>query len=426
MDPEKIKPENYYSVEKPAQVQTDSHHLKIRDLFSLSLRVFKTRPMRTILTILGISLGVGTVLFLISLGYGLQYVLLGKLAATEESLVTLDVYYPSESNLYISRDDLAKMSELKGAEKISPVAEFTAEITKGEYSGFITAKIIDNNYFRLSGSKPDLGHEFKEANKKEIIVSGSALTLLNLKDTEEILGDKINLKIFYPVSAENELETKIIDVSGELSIAGVIKEEYQQPFVLISSSLIPQEPPYYQRTLIKAADVETVEPLRDQLVDMGFLYSARIDLVNQTKKIMNIITTILGIFGITALLVSAIGMFNTMVIGFLERIFEVGIMKAVGATSRDIRNLFLMESLIIGMLGGLCGIIIGVGAGELFNLGLNILAKSLGGQSLDLFIRPWWFITLIIIISSLIGLFSGFWPARRAAKLSPKEAFTKK
>ncbi|MBU2109906.1 ABC transporter permease, partial [Patescibacteria group bacterium] len=345
--------------------------------------------------------------------------------ATEDSLVTLDTYYPTESNLNISYQDIDKISKLEGVKEISPVAEFTGEITHGEYSGFVTVKIIDSSYFRLSGSAPDFGEPFRE-NEKKVVISSTALSLLNLPDNETSLDKEFSFKIFYPKSAGDSLETEIIEIPGALPISGISKEEFQQPFVLIPSSLIGKNPPYFQRLLVKADSVESVEPLRDKLVDMGFLISAKIDLVNQTKKIMSVITIILGVFGITALVVSAIGMFNTMIIGFLERIFEVGIMKAVGATSRDIRNLFLMESLMMGVLGGGLGILIGVGAGEIFNLGLNILAKSLGGKAISLFIRPWWFLALIMGVSSLIGIMSGFWPARRASRLSPREAFTKK
>lgn len=424
MNPEKTKPDNYFTAGINPK-DSRRHHLTFRDLFSLSFRVFRTRPTRTLLTILGISLGVGTVLFLISLGYGLQYILIGKLAATEDSLVTLDTYYPSESNLNISYDDIEKISKMEGVEEINPVAEFTGEITKDEYSGFITVKIVDSSYFRLSGTNIDLGTPFKEGERKAVI-SSTALSLIGVPGNENALNKNIRLKVFYPNSEESGLETKTIEIPDDLPIAGILKEEFQQPFILIPSLLINQKPPYYQRVLVKADGIDTVEPLRDKLIEKGFLISARIDLVNQTKKIMSVITIILGIFGITALVVSAIGMFNTMIIGFLERIFEVGIMKAVGATSGDIRNLFLMESLIIGILGGGLGILIGVGAGEIFNLGLNILAKSLGGKSINLFIRPWWFLALIMGVSSLIGIFSGFWPARRAAKLSPREAFIKK
>jgi putative ABC transport system permease protein len=107
----------------------------------------------------------------------------------------------------------------------------------------------------------------------------------------------------------------------------------------------------------------------------------------------------------------------------LEKIFEVGIMKSLGATGKDVRNLFLMESFLMSIIGGVGGIFLGFLGGQVINLGLNILAKRLGGESINLFIFPWHFAILTLIISVVVGILSGYWPARRASKLSPREAF---
>jgi putative ABC transport system permease protein len=115
-------------------------------------------------------------------------------------------------------------------------------------------------------------------------------------------------------------------------------------------------------------------------------------------------------------------MFNTMTIALLERTQEIGIMKALGATSLDIWNMFLAESVIIGFFGGLGGIIMGMVGGELFNYGINLLAGALGGESIDMFYTPYWFVFLIIIFSTFVGLITGFYPARRAANINALEA----
>ena len=101
----------------------------------------------------------------------------------------------------------------------------------------------------------------------------------------------------------------------------------------------------------------------------------------------------------------------------------MGIMKSIGATDRDVKNLFLMESFVMGFLGGSTGVAIGMGGGGLVNFGLGILAQHLGGKPFTLFITPLWFAGMTIALSSLIGVISGFWPAIRASYLSPKEAF---
>ncbi len=401
-----------------------SHRLSVKDLLGLSLRIFKTKPIRTFLTIFGMSVGIGTVLFLISLGYGLQYILIGKLVTTEDSLRTLEAFYPSESDLTIDYQKLEEISKLLDIEETSPVADFTeGEIKLDESTGLSGVKIIRPNFFRLSGLKPDIGSEFKE-DDPGVILTNQAAKLLNLAPDNSSLGKEATIKIFIPTQTLGQYDELV--TKRPLPIKGIISDELQPPLVYALSDSLSKEPPFFRSILMKAKDIENIEKLRDEIIGKGFLISARLDLVNQATKVMNIITTVLGIFGIAALIVSAIGMFNTMIVGFLERIYEVGIMKSLGATDRDIKNLFLMESFMMGFLGGAGGIILGVGGGQLANLGLNILARSFGGKPFTLFVAPFWFMVATLILSSIIGVVSGFWPARRASGLSPREAFVRK
>jgi putative ABC transport system permease protein len=143
------------------------------------------------------------------------------------------------------------------------------------------------------------------------------------------------------------------------------------------------------------------------------------DTVDQANKIFSVIQIVLALFGIVALTVSAIGMFNTMTISLLERTNEIGIMKSIGASNRDIRFLFLTESILIGSFGGIGGVIIGFMGTTTINLGFNFLANRLGGQSVNVFYTPIWFILFVLLFSTLIGLFTGIYPAERASKLNP-------
>lgn len=405
-----------------------SHGLGNLDLFRLSLRVFKTKPLRTFLTIMGMSFGIGTVLFLVSFGYGLQYILIGKLVATEDSLITIEAFYPSETELNITHDDLKMISEIPETAEISPMAEFTGEIKINDQSGILLTKIVKPNYFRLSGQLPDIGEAFSES-EPAVIISNSAVKLTETyqkiaQQIQESLNKEFSFKVYYQIETKIEIEESF--TKEPLKIKGIITDELQPPFVIIPENFLTKEPPFYKRVLVKAKDINSIEALRDKLLEKGFIISARIDLVNQATKVMRIITIVLGIFGIAALIVAAVGMFNTMIVSFLERTYEVGIIKSLGATDRDVKNLFLMESSVMGFLGGVGGVALGVGVGQIANFGLSLLATKLGGKPFDLFITPMWFVGLILASSSLIGLISGLWPARRASFLSPKEAFIRK
>src|SRR3990167_4869704 len=104
------------------------HKLRLRELFQLSLRNFKVKPVRVILTVAGMSVGIGAVLFLVSLGYGLQYILIGKLVSTEDSLITMEISYPTEANLVIKKSELDELRKIPEVEEVSPVAEFPGAI----------------------------------------------------------------------------------------------------------------------------------------------------------------------------------------------------------------------------------------------------------------------------------------------------------
>ncbi len=398
--------------------------LKFSELMSLSLRTFKTRPQRAILTMMGMSVGIATVLLLVSLGYGLQYILIGKLITTEDSLTTMELSYPSESNVLIKQPLLDKLKTYENISEVSPVAEFPSEISESGGSGLLVdTRIVEPAYFRLSGMSSNLGALPIEG-EKALLISSQTLIPLGFKVDETSLNKDLSFKVFYQ-DDKNNVSDEATSVTP-LKIKGIITDESMAPTTIIFSDSLTKQPPFYSKILVKAKDINVLEALRDKLLGEGFLVSAHIDLVTQARKITNIITIILGVFGITALVVSAIGMFNTMLVGFLERIYEVGILKSLGATDSDVRNLFLVEASLMGFLGGAGGIIVGIGGGKVLNLLLSVLASKFGGNAIELFIIPWWFILLILGFSIFIGFVSGWWPAHRAAGLSPKEAFTKR
>lgn len=400
--------------------------LQFKELFKLSIRTFRVKPVRAILTIAGMSVGIGAVMFLVSLGYGLQYILIGKLVSTEDSLIAMEIGYPSETGKVINETILNDLKNIPLASEVSPVYEFAGELGQATSSGLLVdSRIVTEDYFRLTGFTVDVGDkDFDKADGKGgIIISSQAIKAIGLSADSTSLNKPLSFKVFYD---DETLVTVEATSTKILIVSGIILDDSLPPTVLVSADHLSKKPPFTRKAIVKAKDIDSVEGVRDELINRGFLVSARIDLVNQARKITNAITIVLGVFGVTALIVSAIGMFNTMIVGFLERIYEVGILKSIGATDTDVRNLFLMESSIMGVLGGIGGITLGYSAGKFFNILLSLIATQLGGKAFELFITPLWFVLLVLVLSLFIGLISGFWPARRAANLSPKEAFIRK
>ena len=147
------------------------------------------------------SFGIGTVLFLVSFGYGLQYILIGKLVATEDSLITIEALYPSETELNITYDDLKIISQMPETAEISPIAEFTGEIKINDQFGSLLIKIVKPNYFRLSGQIPDIGSSFSES-EPAVIISSQAVKLTGTdqktnQQIQESLYKEFSFKVFY-------------------------------------------------------------------------------------------------------------------------------------------------------------------------------------------------------------------------------------
>ena len=395
----------------------------IRDIFRLSTRMFRTSRSRTVLTILGISVGIGAILFLVSLGYGLQRLILEQIT-TSDALLSLDVTTGDLENLKLKEETFQEIVNTPSVEEVSPMITSEGQLHIGDISTEVDINFVDNSFFRLDGTKLEVGEFYSESeeDKRKIIISSSALRLFNI-ETNDALNREVQFTFFVSsIDEEGNIIRDSLDLEESFQIIGVVEED-SLSYVYIpfsASKIVGIED--YSKLKVKVDQDKNLNIVRNAIIEKGFLVSALSDIIEQANQIFRIVQIILGSFGIVALIVSAIGMFNTMTITLLERTQEIGIMKALGATALDIWNMFLAESVIIGFVGGLGGIIIGFVGGELFNYGINVLASFLGGEAIDMFFTPLWFMLLIITFSTFVGFLTGFYPARRAAKINSLEA----
>ncbi len=393
----------------------------IIDVFRLSTRMFRTNRSRTILTILGIGVGIGTILFLVSLGYGLQRLILSRIT-TSEALLSLDVTTGDNEILKLNNEAIKNIEEISGVEKVSPLVSLQAQISIDDISSELTANFAREDYFRLDGTELAFGEFYSSQEEDKIVISEAALMLFNLKP-EESYNKIVHISIFLPdQEEENKILRDSVNLDYNFKIKGIVKDENSNYIYLPLSIAQKLNIDNYSRLKVKVKDKDQLDSVRNSIIEKGFSVSALSDIIEQANQVFRVVQIVLALFGIVALIVSAIGMFNTMTIALLERTQEIGIMKALGATSVDIWNLFLGESIIIGFFGGVSGLVIGLVSGELFNYGVNLLAGALGGEKIDLFYTPLWFIILILVFSVVVGIITGIYPASRAAKINCLEA----
>jgi putative ABC transport system permease protein len=166
-------------------------------------------------------------------------------------------------------------------------------------------------------------------------------------------------------------------------------------------------------------DIPTIE---DTVKKMGFNTFSIIDATRSLQQFFAVLDLFLGIFGSLALAVASIGIVNTLVMAILERRREIGIMKALGASDRDVKGLFFAEAGAMGIIGGLAGVALGWTIGHAINFGTNYYLKRLHFPPEQIWSVPWWLVIFAIVFSVIISLLSGLYPASRAARLDPVQA----
>lgn len=399
------------------------------DILQLATRVFKTNKLRTLLTILGIGVGIGTILFLVSLGFGLQKLILEQIT-TSDALSTLDIYSENTEVADLDSDTMNKIQSISGVQEISPVLSIPAQIEINALSSGINIFAVNPSYLSFSGTEAKYGRFFESSETNKIVISSAILRSFNIEDPNSALTSMASLKLYLPkvqgeLEKSNTEEVEEIKLTTEFEIVGIIEDDFSAYAYIILSAVENNSDlnlPSYSRAKVKTVSQNEVESVREQLINLGFSVSSLSDTIDEANKIFQAVQVVLSLFGAVALIVSAIGMFNTMTIALLERTQEIGIMKSLGASRGDIWKLFLVESVLIGFLGGVSGIMLGIGAAEISNFSINRLASSLGGASVDLFYTPPEFIFTILCFSTIVGFMTGLYPARRASRLNPLDA----
>ena len=402
--------------------------MKTIDLLKLSTRMFKARTSRTLLTVLGMGVGIAAILFLVSLGYGLQKTLLEKIT-TSDSLLTLDVSEVKSAIVVLNQEAVESIKEMDGVIEISKSFSLSSQVQFEGLSADLIAIATEPSFLRLGGNKVEKGKMLNDEYPEDIIITSSVVQVFE-SDAGSIIGKEVNVSFFVTEKVsddENSLQEITRKVSSDkvYKIAGIIQGEENVIYVN-SKTLSDIEVSHYDTIKVKSATDEKMNIIRDAILEKGFLASSLSDTVDQANKIFGIIQIILMCFGIIALVVSAIGMFNTMTIALLERTNEIGIMKSIGASDMSISMMFIMEATIMGFLGGLGGVVLGLLGGKLFNVVINLVATRLGGQAVSLFYSPMWFVGLIILFAGAVGFLTGVVPARRANKIYPLDALKNK
>ncbi|MFA5927043.1 MAG: ABC transporter permease [Patescibacteria group bacterium] len=391
--------------------------MKPIDVLRISLSTFVNNKMRTILTIFGIAIGIGAIVFLVSFGYGLQKITIGEIQSIK-ALKTLMVTSGDSSILSMGDDAVEKFKKIEGTESVNPNLSMSGQVIYGSTRTDSLINAVSAEYLDLEGPRLEAGEQYTGDSDKEIVVTSVAANAFGLSPND-LVGKTVKVAAYIP-DPENE-KTPIL-AEGEYTIVGVIKDSVASYLYLPIGTIAIPKNSSYSAIKVKARDTAVMAQMKETLTGLGYKTTSIGEKIDQMNRIFQIAQIVLLTLGAIALVVASIGMFNTLTISLLERTKDIGVMKALGATDKGIYAVFLSEAAIISFAGGFSGIVLSLLSGNILNVVISAVAVRAGGESVKIFQTPWQFIAIIIAFSFIVGILTGLYPARRAARLNPLDA----
>lgn len=253
------------------------------------------------------------------------------------------------------------------------------------------------------------------------VVNQSMLKILGIAE-DQAVGKSFSAKFVVTGNLLENTEENLESVPAEYKIVGVVPEGdapfFYVPFTDLRSLGISN----YSQVKLVTENPKRLSDVRTQVEAMGYMTTSVADTVTQIESLFSTLRTVLALLGMVALAVATLGMFNTLTVSLLERTREVGLMKAMGMKSEEVKELFLTESMIMGFFGGMLGLLLGFIAGKLLGLLLTIFAAFKGAGIIDISYIPPAFVFIILVLSLVVGVVTGIYPARRATKISALNA----
>jgi ABC-type antimicrobial peptide transport system permease subunit len=463
--------------------------VKIPDLTELALRNLRESVLRNSLTTVGISVGVASLVAMLSLGIGLQQLASRRLVrsglfdtvvvssrremrgmgreqertgpAPGESRV-LDEPARAEiehlANVSEAYPDIRFVTELRYDDKphltmISALPESAKSNDAFEgmqgrfFSSGTAAEVILQKSFaeELLGKTPPLGAPEPSVAAVAKPLLGKDLTMryaqrqaapasptasrANQASDANLVSDAYSV-----VSREQKLRIVGVSDLDPESMRGPMRARVFLPLKLAESLHVMQPgdlreishaasgQPVYSSVSVRVKNPSQVQGVEDAIKKMGFNTFSILDATRSLRQFFAILDLFLGIFGSLALAVASIGIVNTLVMAILERRREIGIMKAIGASDRDVKSLFFAEAGAMGVLGGVVGVVLGWAIGQVINFGTNIYLRRESLPPEHFWAVPWWLVAAAIVFAFIVSLVSGLYPAGRAARLDPVQA----
>lgn len=401
--------------------------MKIGNLLKVAFRSIGKNRMRSALTMLGIIIGVSAVIIMVSIGKGTQVDVENQINSLGTNLLMVHpgsgewrgVRGGADSLATLTMKDVEKLKkEALHLKSISPVIRTSGQVVAGGANWQTSVNGVSPDYIDIRDWQVEEGMFFTERDeklKRKVAVIGKTVS-------EELFGEK------------SPLGKKIRIGNVPFTVIGLMEEKGQSGMgndqddvILAPSTTVLYRMSDGERVHMIMASAKSLEEMEQAEVEMKTLLRAshhlsegeendfhirnQTDIIETASSITGFLTVLLGAIAGVSLFVGGIGIMNIMLVSVTERTREIGIRLAVGARSNDVLVQFLIEAVILSLLGGMTGIIVGIGFGKVIGIlaGLTVVFDPL-------------IVFISFIFSGAVGIFFGFYPARKASQMNPIDA----
>jgi putative ABC transport system permease protein len=394
-----------------------------------SWRAMGANRLRTLLTMLGMVIGVGAVVLMMSIGQGAQYAIQQSISAMGSNLFVLlsgsstsgGVRSGGGGNLTLTVADAEAIAELPGVQAVAPIHPGSAQIVYGPNNWNTSVLGTTPDYLEVRSWPVVEGASFTDSDVR----SATRVALIGKTAAQNLFGDED------PVGKTIRIRQSPFMVLGLLGTKGQGMDGRDQDDTIIIPLTTAQRkvfgsqfPGTVRMTMVQTATQDVmpqVETAMTQLLrqrhriregmDNDFFLRNLTAVADSAAESTRVMSLLLGAIASISLLVGGIGIMNIMLVSVTERTREIGIRLAIGARERDILLQFLLEAIIISVVGCCIGVLVGIGGA--------LLVNTLSDTAV---IISWMSVLIAFGVAAATGVFFGFYPAKKAAQLDPIEA----
>lgn len=395
--------------------------------FKIAARALRRNTLRTLLTMLGIIIGVGAVIAMVSIGNGAKAQVEAAIASLGQNVILImsgnmrrggvGMGFGSAGTL-TKEDYQAIQREVAGVQAVSPEVRASAQVAAGNQNLMtqilgVGTDYIDIRSWRVAGGSMFTEQDVRNANKVAVIGKTTSQQIFGDGDP---VGQIIRIKNA-PFTVVGLLAPKGMSMMGS-DQDDVIMIPYTSAMTRLTGATT------FRSFSVQAAGASLLSSVQDEISELlrqrhriqagredDFTVRTQQEISEAATSTSKIMTVLLGAIASVSLLVGGIGIMNIMLVSVTERTREIGVRLAVGARSRDILLQFLIEAVTLSVLGGLIGIVLGIGTSRILSAKMNWPTLTSTNS-----------IVIAFIFSAAIGIFFGFYPARKAAQLDPIDA----